>query len=44
MVAFLLAHALHLLDDGKIDPAPYLSMTKSPKFRHNLDVSFPLED
>lgn len=44
MVAFLLAHALHQFDDGKLDPTPYLTDTRSPKFRHYLDVSFPLDE
>ena len=42
MVAFLLAHALHRFDAGELDPSPFFTKTKSPKFRHNLDVTFPL--
>jgi hypothetical protein len=44
MVAFLLAHALHIFDEGKLDPSPYFTRTRSPKFRHNLDVTYPLHD
>lgn len=42
MVAFLLAHAMHRFDKGELDPSPYFTKTKSPKFRHTLQVSFPL--
>ena len=40
---FLLLHAWRLLEQGQIDPEPFLVPSTSPAFRNNLDVEAVVE-
>lgn len=35
---FLLLHAWRQLEDGELDPEPFLEPSTSPAFRNNLDI------
>lgn len=41
---FLLLHAWHDLEAGRIDPEPYLEPSTSPAFRNNLNVDAFADD